>query len=293
VLPRLRPASRKDSGVPDFVIPVLFTTLLWWGSTGLVLVLVRARPETFQRSFGLASLLAVLALAGLWWLGQQSSVLAAYGAFTAGIVLWGWHEMAFLMGRITGTRRVPCLPGATGFLRFKLATQTVILHELALAATLCVLLLVCWGGVNQAGVLAFAILWILRLSAKINLFLGAINTGAEWLPPHLAYLGTYFRRRSMNGLFPFSILGALVLAGLLAWHAGESGADPVRTVSFTLLCALATLGLIEHIMMMLPLDASYPWRWFLQRRSRPQLHPKELPVEPVRASGTGQGECRT
>jgi putative photosynthetic complex assembly protein 2 len=272
--------------VSNLVIPVLFTTLLWWGSTGLVLVLVRARPEAFQRSFLIASSLALLALLGLWVFSSQGSALAAYASFTLGIVLWGWNEMAFLMGRVTGIRRTPCPPDVAQGARFWLATQTVILHELALAATLGIMVAVCWGGVNQAGVLAFAILWILRLSAKINLFLGAVNTGAELLPPHLAYLGTYFRRRSMNGLFPFSVLGAVLLAVVLALTARDAGTDFALAIAYTLLATLAALGLIEHILMMLPLDTNALWRVFLQRRANLKTIEQETPSEPVRASRT-------
>ncbi len=270
----------------DFVVPVLFTTLLWWGSTGIVLVLVRARAETFQRSFGVATVVALLALVGLWWLSRVASPLASYGAFTLGVVLWGWNEMAFLMGRITGTRRVACPPGAVGAERFQLATRTVILHELALAATLGVLITANWGGVNQAGVLAFAILWILRLSAKINLFLGVVNTGAELLPPHLAYLGTYFRRRGMNALYPFSMLGAAALTLLLALGARDAGGDDAAATRYTLLAALAALGLIEHILMMLPLDTNALWRVFVRRQNELTAKHNETPAEPNRAGGT-------
>jgi putative photosynthetic complex assembly protein 2 len=42
---------------------------------------------------------------------------------------------------------------------------------------------------NQVGTGTFAVLWVMRISAKLNLFLGVRNLSEELLPPHLAYLG--------------------------------------------------------------------------------------------------------
>ena len=52
----------------------------------------------------------------------------------------------------------------------------------------------------------------MRLSAKFNLFLGVRNRGEEFLPPHLLYLASYFRRRKINALLPLSVLAGTVVA---------------------------------------------------------------------------------
>ncbi len=86
---------------------------------------------------------------------------------------------------------------------------------------------VTWGGVNQTGMWTFLVLWIMRQSAKLNIFLGARNLNESFLPAHLKYLQTYFTRKAMNPLFPFSVL----LSSLVAWWPGGCGRPPVPTVS--------------------------------------------------------------
>ena len=54
----------------------------------------------------------------------------------------------------------------------------------------------------------------MRESAKLNLFLGVRNLSEEFLPAHLAYLQSYFRRRSMNMLFPFSVTVSTVFRSI-------------------------------------------------------------------------------
>ena len=51
----------------------------------------------------------------------------------------------------------------------------------------------------------FMPLWLMRTSAKLNVFLGGINLGEEFLPPHLRYLLSFMARRPMNVLMPLSL----------------------------------------------------------------------------------------
>ncbi|WP_163591818.1 DUF3623 family protein, partial [Klebsiella pneumoniae] len=60
-------------------------------------------------------------------------------------------------------------------------------------------------------------LWLMRLSAKLNVFLGVRNLNEQFLPEHLRYMHSYFRQRSSNALFPVSVIGVTALAAS-AWH---------------------------------------------------------------------------
>ncbi len=86
--------------------------------------------------------------------------------------------------------------------------RAILWHELAILAVGVALIAVTWGEPNQVGTLTFVVLWVMRTSAKLNLFLGVRNLSEEFLPPHLAYLQSFFRRRAMNPLLPVSVLGA-------------------------------------------------------------------------------------
>jgi putative photosynthetic complex assembly protein 2 len=57
----------------------------------------------------------------------------AYCAFTCALLVWGWHELSFLTGWITGPRRAPARP-ARGLARFVQAVQAILWHELAILA---------------------------------------------------------------------------------------------------------------------------------------------------------------
>ena len=160
-----------------------------------------------------------------------------YAAFTYAVFVWGWHEMAFFMGFITGPRRTACPAGAAGWRRFGLAVQACIDHELAILATGVAVLWATWHAPNQVGLWTFLALWGMRLSAKLNVFLGVLNLGEAFLPAHLAYLLSYMRRRRMNALMPVSLAGGgpagggagarracNAWAGVRGDHAGVGGA---------------------------------------------------------------------
>jgi putative photosynthetic complex assembly protein 2 len=108
----------------------------------------------------------------------------------------------------------------------------------------------------------------MRQSAKLNLFLGVRNLGVEFLPQHLAYLQSFFRRRGMNALFPWSLLAGAVLVGLLARRTLHADASAFEEAGFALLTAIALLGVLEHVLLMLPIPADALWRLGLKSHRR-------------------------
>jgi putative photosynthetic complex assembly protein 2 len=241
--------------------PVLFALLLWWGSTGAVLFLVGLPPETFRWSMVGASLLAAVSIVGLVVLADITTVWSAYLAFTCGLGLWAWHEMSFLFGFVTGPRRVVSADGATGWRRFRHALQTLLYHELAILVTAVAIAAILWDAANQMGLWAFLLLWIMRLSAKLNIFLGVPNMNEEFLPPHLAFLRTYFKKRLMNALFPVSVT---IATGVCVWliRRGISfEASAFEAASCLILAVMLALAVLEHWFLVLPVPDAALWRW--------------------------------
>jgi len=150
---------------------VLVAILSWWLGTGAILWLVRLPAERFKRSMSLLTLLVLLSTVSAAWSMRQSSMAAAYVGFVSAIVMWGWHEMAFLSGWITGPRRSAQEPGARGWRRFQLAVQALLHHELALLLNMGLLWLLQWDNPNHMALCTFTLLWCMRVSAKLNLFL--------------------------------------------------------------------------------------------------------------------------
>lgn len=246
--------------------PLLFALLMWFIGTATVVWLDSRPRATFRTSLSLAGVVAIAAMGLVWVYADSSTVDGAYIGFGAAIAIWGWHEMSFLMGEVAGPNRAPCPPCLTGWARFKAATATVIHHELAIAATAIALFALTWGQPNQAAPLTFALLFALRLSAKFNLYFGVPNLSDEVFPEHLAYLKTYFRKRRLNALFPFSIAGGAGVA-VWAWTVAERSADGAAA-SATLLAGLAALGVVEHLFLVLPMRDAKLFSWAIGKPAK-------------------------
>ncbi|RVU47259.1 putative photosynthetic complex assembly protein PuhE [Rubrivivax rivuli] len=256
--------------------PILFAVFVWWFSTGLVLLLDGLPRTTFRWSHLISSALAVMALVGLQRTASQSDVGSAYCAFTCALLVWGWHELSFLTGWVTGPRQQALDTGLRGWPRFVQATATLLWHELAILATGLLIAALTWGGSNQVGVATFGVLWAMRISAKLNVFLGVRNLSVQLLPVHLRYLGSYFRHRAMNLLFPVVVTAATVVAVWLVAYALAQAPGSARAVGAWLVTALLVLAIVEHWLLVLPLEATALWRWALHdpsSRAAPVVEP--------------------
>jgi putative photosynthetic complex assembly protein 2 len=249
----------------EILAPVLFVLLAWWASTGVILYLDGLPRRTYPYSMAAMTAVLVAAFYGLAASADDTSSAGAYLAFACALAVWGWQEMGFLMGFVTGSRRTPCPPQARGFVRLGYATQTILHHEVALAVSGLGIAAATWGSANQTGTWTFLILWTMRLSTKFNLFLGVPNLSAEFLPPHLGYLASYFAKKPMNLLFPFSVTLATGAAGF-AWGAVSARATGDGATSAVLLATILSLGVLEHWFLVVPLPVNNLWEWGLRSR---------------------------
>lgn len=247
----------------ELIPPALFALVLWWLSTGAVLAINSLSSWTYRWSLVLIAALAGLSLWGIVELSELRTPAAAYLSFIYALVLWGWHEMSFLMGFITGPVKRPCPEDAVGFRRFVLATGAVIYHEVALALTLVVLWTFTAASANRVALLTYVVLWIMRLSAKFNLYLGVRNVTEEFIPERMRYLGSYFGRRDRNPLMVASVLGG---SGVLVWLGSvaiAARADRFEATATMLVATLLALALLEHLFLAFPVRDAVLWRWAL------------------------------
>lgn len=259
----------------EYVLPAFYAVFIWYFTTGIILFLDGLPRLTFRWSLGAATVLLVGALYDLRLSATDISVGGAYTAFTCAILIWAWLEMSFLMGFVTGPRRHACRDHCGGFAHFLHAVEAIIYNELATLLGGAVVALATIGTPNKFGLYTFLVLWAMRISAKLNLFLGVLNTGEQFLPAHLQYLKGFFRKRRMNFLFPFSICGSTAAAVLLAQR-GLAVDDPFQVTGFSLVTSLLCLAILEHWFMVLPIPAERLWGWGF-RRTEARLAAKVQP----------------
>jgi putative photosynthetic complex assembly protein 2 len=241
---------------------IVFSLMAWWVGTGLILWIVRRHPSHLKIYQALATVAWLMSL----WLAQISmrelNEFNAYLGFASVIVMWGWHELSFLSGWLTGPRRTGMTPKASGWLRLREALASILWHELFLLGNLVLLAWMQSDGPNHLALYTFALLWCMRLSAKLNLFWGVPLLGEQYLPTSLSYLSTYFRVAPAG--LGYMVLVTLSL-GAWIWWVSQAGAvsATLSASGWWLLATLWALALVEHAMMILPWPMQRLWGWAL------------------------------
>ena len=258
----------------DLATPVAFALLCWWFGTGAILWLVRRDPRSFFTSMIVCTLLLGLSFWATWESMQAATERNAYLGFASVILMWSWHEMAFLTGWLTGPRARALQPGVTGFTRFTQSLCAVLWHELALLANFGVLLLMQQGQPSHVAICTFALLWCMRASAKLNLFFGVPEVGAQYLPRHLTWLATHFRTGSLSGFFYLSVGLACAVWAWMVWELASGQATV--TTGWLLLAALLGLAIVEHLLMVFALPMQKLWGWAMAQRHPPRPNPTAL-----------------
>lgn len=281
----------------SYIIPPVYAAFVWWFSTGCVLLLVGRSRGFDPFRIVLAAGLMVTALIGLVLTANDTGVAAAYVAFTSTILIWAAQEIAFLAGWITGPRPRPCPEGVKGWRRFAPALLAILYHELVLVLCGSIVAALTWIGTNQIAVWTFAALWVLRQSAKINLFLGVPVTNDELMPHAVRFLKTYFIRKPVGAFFPVSVTLATAILVIMIQRIAEVAVTPFEVAGLTLVSTLFALGVLEHWFMLLPLPAMTLWGWGVRSGFPPESITmdqgpvvKNVTVLPLRCAGAEASE---
>ena len=217
-------------------------------------------------------------LYGLSTSAGDATVSGAYAAFTYGLLAWGWQEISFYMGYVTGPRKRPCGDDCRGWRHFLHAVETSLYHELSIMVTLAVIVVVTWGQPNHVGLWTFLALWWMHESARLNVFLGVRNLNEEFLPDHMEFLKSFFNNsKPINLLFPVSVTVSTVVTVLLAQAALDPAATPFDLVAYTFVATMMALAILEHWFLVLPLPAAALWNWSLRSRT-PQAPAVEVEI---------------
>jgi putative photosynthetic complex assembly protein 2 len=251
---------------------MLLVLAAWWISTGLIVLAVRQFEHRHAAVIAAATLLAAAGVAIVIVTAGVATSFGAIAAFIGALMIWSFFEVTFLLGWITGPRRDVLPPGVSGFARFRLAAETVLHHELALAAALVVLAAAMKDAANHVALMTFLLLWIMRLAAKLILFLGARHSLSALMPERLAYLQSYFRTDRTTRLFPAVLVAGICGLGFLA-HTAFSGGTPFIVTAHVLAATFLALALAELILLNLPLRDSALWSWALPKAAKGEKTP--------------------
>lgn len=248
------------------VIAIFAAIFLWWLSTGAILVAVRLAERGGKQAGVRATVLGlpllILGAAAFLTSLNDPSLGGVYTAFLGILALWGWVELSFLTGTVTGPYEEPCPPNQPVLERFLRAWSTIAYHEIVLTCLFGFVMISSLGAENIVGTWTYLILYFARISAKLNLFLGVARVNSEFLPRHLKHLSSHFRIARMNWLFPFSV--TLLTFALACWIERLIGATTAADqAGFALLAGLTALALLEHWLLILPLPDAKLWRWML------------------------------
>ncbi|MEM8769909.1 MAG: putative photosynthetic complex assembly protein PuhE [Pseudomonadota bacterium] len=250
----------------EILLPIAFALTVWWSTTGLLLYLNRLPTRTYPVSMIGATFVVGIAVAFIEVSFLKATPAGAYLGFLGAVLLWGWLELGYLMGFLAGPVRTPCPPELQGWRRFIRAVAVGLYHELAIIACGVPLLILASDAVSSVAAWTFCTLWVMRWSAKLNLYFGVRNLDMELVPDRLRYLVTYMGTKPMNPLFPISVTCGSVL---VVYHIVElwQTTEPGMGISAVLLATITTLGVLEHWFLVVPMRESRLWRWTLRDRA--------------------------
>ena len=221
---------------------------------------VHQPPSSRQMIFGLSSVLAVLALMGVETNAATPTLMATIAGFAMALLIWAWLELSYLMGYITGPVKQPAVPSMGLSERFTHALGTTIYHELMVVAVVGLVCLLGAGLPNPTIQNTLAVLWLMRWSTKLNLFLGVKHFNSQWLPDNMRYITTYLKAGKNSWFIVFSTTLAAFFTYLLFFY-GQIAVEPATTLSLFLIGWLAVLAVLEHCFLMVPMGETALWRW--------------------------------
>jgi len=273
-----------------YLWPVLYAIFLWWFTTGLIMA-VYGCPRRVQRIyFAVATVVMLVALAGLVATRNATQIGAVYVAVTCGAVIWGWHMASYYLGFVTGrpldvhvahgqdVRNRRPLDLAQ---RFRLALDASLYHELLVLGFMLLLSGLIGPHANRWGLWMFLALWFMHSSAKLNVFFGVRNFRIEFLPNHLHGLGALLSKRPINEFFAVSMGVASSVVLLIIYRAFVLETSPAHITGALLLGTMILLGVIEQWLLVLPLPFTL-WGWGV--RFLPQPNERETDASPEKSA---------
>jgi len=235
----------------------------WWVATG-VIIAMQANAITRFAGLIIATILAVVGVAELRAVRDDTSAAGVRRAFLGGAMLWAWVSASFYGGYITGIHPTAPVPAAPAWGAVWPAIAATLVNDAATLILLIVGFVVDRDAKNRTGLWTLALFWGVQQVAKLNVFFGVENPAANFLPPHLSYLRQFFGP-PVNS--PFLMASTVMVAVAMIWTAMAARRAPAegRRETATIYATILGLAVLELIVLGVTLEST-PWDSFLRAR---------------------------
>ncbi|MCS6988223.1 MAG: putative photosynthetic complex assembly protein PuhE [Chloroherpetonaceae bacterium] len=235
-------------------LPALYSIAFWWVSTGII-IYFNFQPRFYGVAFWSSFALALASGVALFRLRNVATVQSAYLSFTAASLVWAFVEVSFYTGYVVGPAVRPIFSVGPSWISFFKAVHRSLYHEALVLGIAAAMGFLFWNAKNKFGLYAFLLFWLMHQSAKLNIFLGVMNTGREFVPDSVADITTYMTIARINWLFPISVTVCAILSYRLIQLA-FSAQEAWRKAGYMLTGMMAVLAWLEHWLLVLPLNQS-------------------------------------
>jgi putative photosynthetic complex assembly protein 2 len=247
--------STKKSITSQLILAGFYSLAIWWISTAIIIYF------NFQPVVRFYFFLTSLTLAITWgylWVKHRNddTIKGAYISFTGALFIWGFVEVSFYTGYIVGPPVRPLFTISPSWEAFHLAVHRSIYHEMMIMTLGVAGLVIFRKAKNKFGLITFFILWFAHQSCKLNVFFGVSNIGQEFIPDTVSDMAPYMTIASMNWLFPFSITLNTIIAYKFLKNVKNPAESDWRRIGYILVGMMALLALLEHWLLVLPLNES-------------------------------------
>lgn len=233
----------------------------WWAATGVTLAMQQSALAGTV-SLVVATVMAVVGAVLINASRRNTTVQGARFAFLGSSLVWWWCSTLFYAGigvRINSNVEV-------GPRTFELALQAILATlraDLFGVFALVAVAVAVWRSPNRLAFWTLLTFWSTLQTAKLNVFMGVRNSGADWLPEHLSGLSQFFGPAVNSWLLPLTIAGLCACLILVVHRAQIEKRDFARHAS-AMIALLLALAVVEHVF--LGLDMSLPlWEIFKPR----------------------------
>ena len=251
------------------IYSIFVVLFLWWFLTGIILYTAKRLDLGDSKTRFTVVIVTLPLFFSAWYFYFRCldgmSYTDIFCSFIASLFIWGWVELTFLTGVVAG---IPLLEKKemgreSERERFINGFRSIALNECLLISCLFLMAALSIGKGNNFGLTTFLILYVARVSAKLNLFFGVPYINLHFLTAPLKHIATFCKVAPIGFFFIAStIMLSLMFLFLVGFTLAAESMSELQ-FGYLLLSTLSGLAVLEHLFMALPFKDARLWNWML------------------------------